>query len=663
MRFLQAFFFTTAVLSAQAFDPKMLNRAVAPCDDFYEHSCSVWMKNNPIPPERAVWGRFNELDEANRVITRQILEAAAKPATDRNPLDQKIGDYFQACMDEEGINQKGLAPLKAELDRIAKAPSKFALSAVVTRLHKIGASPFFSLQPVPDLKDSTKMIAEVDQSGLGLPERDYYLRDDPKSVELRKNYLAHIIRNFELAGDDAVASAKKGRAVLEIETELARGSLDVVSRRDPEKQHHPYKTPELISLSPGFDWAAHFESVGLANLATMNVTHPPYVRQIESVIVLQSLDNLKAYLAWNLIRETAGVLPSKFTEENFEFFGKTMQGAKKLQDRWKRCADLTDTQLGYALGQRWVEKAFPAAAKDRMRRMVKAIEGALARDIDSLPWMSSDTKQRGLDKLRAIAEKIGYPDKWKTYETTIARDDAFGNAARLSELEYLRDLGKIGKAVDKSEWSMTPPTVNAYYDAQRNDINFPAGILQPPFFDNNVDDASNLGGIGAVIGHELTHGFDDEGRKFDGAGNLVDWWTEKDGEEFERRSDCFIKQYFDYAALPGVKLNGRLTLGENVADNGGVRIAYMAMQTLMGAKALKEKHGGYTPEQRFFYAYAGVWCQQYTEEAARMRANVDPHSPGRYRVNGVLGNSPEFRQAFGCKVGDRMVREQGCRVW
>jgi len=294
---------------------------------------------------------------------------------------------------------------------------------------------------------------------------------------------------------------------------------------------------------------------------------------------------------------------------------------------------------------------------------VKAIEGALARDIDSLPWMSSDTKQRGLDKLRAIAEKIGYPDKWKTYETTIARDDAFGNAARLSELEYLRDLGKIGKAVDKSEWSMTPPTVNAYYDAQRNDINFPAGILQPPFFDNNVDDASNLGGIGAVIGHELTHGFDDEGRKFDGAGNLVDWWTEKDGEEFERRSDCFIKQYFDYAALPGVKLNGRLTLGENVADNGGVRIAYMAMQTLMGAKALKEKHGGYTPEQRFFYAYAGVWCQQYTEEAARMRANVDPHSPGRYRVNGVLGNSPEFRQAFGCKVGDRMVREQGCRVW
>ena len=301
------------------------------------------------------------------------------------------------------------------------------------------------------------------------------------------------------------------------------------------------------------------------------------------------------------------------------------------------------------------------AVRDRCAAALPDDLGALDRPAEIL---HRRFKRRLVEiKLRAISDKIGYPDKWKTYETTITRDDAFGNAARLSELDYLRDLSKIGKAVDKSEWSMTPPTVNAYYDAQRNDINFPAGILQPPFFDNNVDDASNLGGIGAVIGHELTHGFDDEGRKFDGAGNLVDWWTEKDGEEFERRSDCFIKQYFDYAALPGVKLNGRLTLGENVADNGGVRIAYMAMQTLMGAKALKEKRGGYTPEQRFFYAYAGVWCQQYTEEAARMRANVDPHSPGRYRVNGVLGNSPEFRQAFGCKVGDGMVREQGCRIW
>ncbi len=664
MRTFCLIFIAIAPLMAQALDPKLLNRNVAPCEDFYEHACSVWIKNNPIPAERSAWGRFNELDERNRAVTRGILEAAAVASPARGALDQKIGDYYFACMDEAGIDKRGLEPLRAELDRIQKAPTKAALSAVITHLHRIGANPFFSLQPVPDLKESTKMIAEVDQAGLGLLERDYYLRDDLKSVQLRKEYLAHIIRNFELAGDDPASAARKGGVVLSIETQLAKGSLDVVSRRDPEKQHHPYKTAELISLNPGFDWAAHFEGVGLPGLTTLNVTHPPFFRAVESVIVLFALDELKAYLAWSLLRETAGVLPTAFAEANFEFFGKTLQGAKKMQDRWKRCADLVDAQLGDALGQRWVEKAFPAEAKDRMRRMVKAIEGSLARDIDSLSWMSGETKQKALDKLRAIAEKIGYPDKWKSYDgAAVARNDAFGNAARLSELEYLRDLAKIGKPVDKSEWSMTPPTVNAYYDPQRNDINFPAGILQPPFFDNGLDDASNLGGIGAVIGHELTHGFDDEGRKFDGAGNLVDWWTEKDGEEFERRSACFVDQYAGFTALPGVNLNGQLTLGENVADNGGMRIAYMAMQTLMGARAMKEKRGGYTPEQRFFYAYAGIWCQHYTEEAARMRANVDPHSPGRYRVNGVLSNSPEFRQAFGCKAGQPMVRETGCRVW
>jgi endothelin-converting enzyme/putative endopeptidase len=653
-----------SLLLAQGFDPKSLNRTVAPCDDFYEHACSVWVKNNPIPPERSAWGRFNELDERNLAITKQILEQAAKAEANRSALDQQIGDFYYACMDETGINQRGIAPLQAELERIRAAKTKLELTPVITRLHRIGVGAFFHFGATPNLVDSTKMIAEVDQGGLGLPERDYYLRDDAKSVELRKQYLAHVIRNFELAGDSVEAAARKGKAVLEIETALAKGSLDIVTRRNPESQHHPYKVAELISLNPGFDWNKHFEGLGLAGLDTLNVTHPPFFRAFESVIVLHTLDDLKAYLSWHLIHETAGVLPTPFVDADFEFYGKALEGAKKMKDRWKRCADLVDTQLGDALGQRWVEKNFPPAAKDRMRRIVKAIEGALARDIDSLPWMSAATKQKALDKLRAIADKIGYPDKWKSYAAAkIARDDLYGNAIRLSELEYIRDLAKIGKPVDRTEWSMTAPTVNAYYDSQHNDINFPAGILQPPFFDNKLDDASNLGAIGAVIGHELTHGFDDSGRKFDGAGNLADWWTEKDGEEFERRVDCFVKQYSDYAAVPGVKLNGQLTLGENVADNGGVRVAYMALQTLMGAKAMREVRGGYTPEQRFFYSYAQVWCSQYTDEAARMRANVDPHSPGRYRVNGVLANSPEFRQAFGCKVGQPMVREPGCRVW
>lgn len=653
-----------ALFLAQTFDPKSLNKAVDPCVDFYEHSCSVWMKNNPIPPERSNWGRFHELDERNLAITKAILEQASNPTATRGELDQKIGDYYFACMDEAGINKRGLAPIEPELNRIRTAANKQALSAIVTHLHKIGVGAFFTVDAGPDMENSSVMIASVDQGGLGLPERDYYLRSDPKSIEIRKAYLAHIIRMFELAGDDAAVAAAKGKAVLDIETELAKGSLDVVSMRNPKNLLHPNKLAELISLNPGFDWTAHFAALGLPNLNTMNVSHPPFFRQVESVIVQHSLDDLKAYLSWHLLHETAGVLPTAFEQADFEFYGKTLTGAQKMQDRWKRCANRVDEHLGDALGQRWVAKNFPPEAKERMRRMVKAIEGALARDIDSLAWMSGATKQKALDKLRAISDKIGYPDKWKSYSAvSISRDDTFGNAARLSEHEYLREMAKIGKPVDKSEWSMSPPTVNAYYDAQRNDINFPAGILQPPFFDNKSDDAANLGSIGAVIGHELTHGFDDEGRKFDGAGNLADWWTEKDGEEFERRADCFIQQYYDYAALPGVKLNGKLTLGENVADNGGLRIAYMALQSMMGAKALKEMKGGYTPEQRFFYAYAQIWCVQYTEAAARMRANVDPHSPGRYRVNGVVANSPEFRQAFGCKVGQPMVSTPGCRVW
>jgi putative endopeptidase len=665
MRIPATVFVVAISATAQGFDPRILNKSVAPCDDFYEHSCSVWIKNNPIPPEKSAWGRFNELDERNREITKAILDKAAASASapNRNPLDQKIGDFYFACMDEAGIEKRGLTPIQADLDRIKQAPNKQALVALVTRLHRIGAGAFFRLYSTPDLIDSSKMIAEVDQGGLGLPERDYYLRDDPKSADLRKQYLAHIIKNFELAGEPAATAAAKGKWVLDIETELAKGSLDVVSRRSPEKQHHPYKVPELISLNPGFDWAKHFESLGLAGLTTLNVTHPPFFRQFESVIVQSNLDQLKAYMTWTLLHESAGVLPNAFVQADFDFYGKTLEGAKQIKDRWKRCADLVDTQLGDALGQRWVEKNFPPQAKERMRRMVKAIEGGLARDIDSLPWMSGATKQKALDKLRAIADKIGYPDKWKSYEVIISRDDIFGNAARLSELEYLRELAKVGRPVDKTEWGMSPPTVNAYYDSQRNDINFPAGILQPPFFDNALDDASNLGAIGAVIGHELTHGFDDEGRKFDHVGNLVDWWTDKDSDEFKKRTDCFVKQYSDYNALPGVKLNGQLTLGENVADNGGVRIAYMALQTLMGYKALKQPKAGYTPEQRFFYAYAQAWCSHYTDEAARMRANIDPHSPGRYRVNGVLANSPEFREAFGCKVGQPMVREPGCRVW
>ena len=645
--------------AATGFDPVWLDRATDPCTDFYQFACGNWVKKNPIPPDESRWGRFNELSERNLAILREILEQAAKPSSGRGVNERKIGDHYASCMDEAAIEKRGIAPIQPELNRIAALKNKSELAAMVARLHASWTPAMFGFRAAADYKNSKVNIANVGQGGLSLPDRDYYLKDDPKSVEIRKLFLEHMERMFSLLG----ASKESARVVMEIETALARGSLDRVSRRDPNRVYHKTPLAELEKLAPSFAWRKYFTALGAPAFDSLNVAVPEFMKTLEAQIGSASLDQWKAYLSWHVVHDAAPLLASAFVNENFEFFGKTLTGAKELRPRWKRCVARTDNELGEALGRDFVERSFGAEGKKRVLEMVHALERALARDIQGLEWMTPETKQQALVKLKAIRNKIGYPDKWLDYsKLKIVRGDALGNSLRAAQFERRRDLAKIGKPVDPTEWGMTPPTVNAYYSPPENNINFPAGILQPPFFDRKMDDGVNFGGIGAVIGHEMTHGFDDSGRKFDADGNLRDWWTAEDAKEFEKRAACFVEQYSQYDAGGGVKLNGKLTLGENAADNGGLRIAYMAlMETLEGKP--KPRIDGFTPEQRLFLGWSQIWCQVSTEEGARMRAATDPHSPGRWRVNGVVVNMPEFRQAFGCQAGQPMAPEKACRVW
>ncbi len=655
-------FAQVAPKATPGFDPAAMDRTVEPCTDFYRFACGTWLRSNPVPSDRATWGRFDELAERNREILRTILEEASA-ASERDPIAQKIGDYYASCMDEGAIETKGTAALKPELDRIRAIKDKAGIAAVLASLHTLGVNVLFNFTSGQDFKDASKVIAQADQGGLGLPDRDYYFKEDAKSVETRRQYVEHVRKMFALFGDAPEIAKSRAAVVMEMETALARGALDRVSRRDPANLDHLMSREELIKLSPSFAWAKYLTAVGAGSTKTLNVGVPAYMKAMETLIASRPASDWQTYLTWHLLHNAAPLLPSGFVYENFSFYGKTLTGAKELRPRWKRCTDFTDNELGEALGRKYVERTFGQEGKERTLKMVHALEKALERDIRDLPWMTPDTKKRALEKLRTIANKIGYPEKWRDYSAVkIARGDALGNSARASRFEFERQLAKIGKPIDPMEWFMTPPTVNAYYDPQMNNINFPAGILQPPFYDNKMDDAVNFGGIGAVIGHELTHGFDDQGRKFDPRGNLADWWTEQDAKEFEQRASCISDQYAGYSVLEGVKLNGKLTLGENVADNGGLRIAYMALMDSLAGK-IAPKIDGFTAEQRIFLGWGQIWCKNSTDEALRLRAQTDPHSDSRYRVNGVVSNMPEFQQAFGCKVGQPMARENACRVW
>jgi len=647
-----------------SFDEKSLDKTADPCFDFYQYSCGGWIKNNPIPADQPAWGRFNELAERNRVILHNILEDAAK-ATNRDANGQKIGDFYASCMDEEAINKKGVTVLKPEFDRIAAVKDKAELPAIVGYLHDHGVSAFFGFSSGPDFKNAKEVIAQADQGGLSLPDRDYYMKDDAKSVGLRKAYLQHVTNVFKLLGDAPDKAAAEAKTVMDVETALAKGAMDRVERRDPAKVYHKLSSQEWQALAPSFLMANYVTDLGTPKFTALNVANPEFFKSLDAELKTASLDDLKTYMRWHVVHEFAAVLPVPFVNENFDFFGKTLFGAKELRPRWKRCTAASDANLGEALGKVYVEKYFPAEAKARTLKMVKELEEALGKDIQSLDWMSETTKKQALVKLDAIQNKIGYPDKWRDYSSLkIVRGDALGNAERANEFETRYQLNKIGKPLDKREWQMSPPTVNAYYDPSENNINFPAGILQPPFYDFKADDAVNFGGIGAVIGHELTHGFDDQGALFDAEGNLKNWWTPEDRKAFNERTECIVKEYDNFVAVDDVHVRGKLTLGENTADNGGLRIAHMALLSsiMAGAKA-PEKIDGYTPEQRLFLGWGQIWCQNQSEQIARLLAQTNEHSPGKYRVNEVVQNMPEFQKAWGCKPGQPMVSQNACHVW
>jgi len=641
---------------------------VSPCTNFYQYACGNWRAKNPIPPDQSRWGRFNELQLRNLQIEREILEKAAQASPSRSAIDQKIGDFYAACMDEKGIDQRGVAPIQPTLDSIKAMDSKEQLAAQVAKLKLIGVNGVFGFFAVPDFKDASVNIANFDQGGISLPDRDYYLKTDQRSVDLRKAYEQHLVVMFDLLArslNTTWDSKAKAAAVLKFETALAEASMDRVLRRNPESRNHPMTTKDLPGLTPSFQWTAFISDEHTPSFTRINVGNPDFFKKLNGIIEQTSTDDLKTYLTWRLLHSSASALPQAFVQENFQFFDKTLNGQKELAPRWKRCVRATDSALGEALGQKFVEVAFSGPAKAKALQLVGEIEASMKQDIETATWMSDATKQQAYAKLAAVSNKIGYPEKWRDYSTVVVKpDDFLGNEERAAGFEVRRNLSKIGKPVDKSEWVMTPPTVNAYYNPPENNINFPAGILQPPFYNPKADDAVNLGAIGVVVGHELTHGFDDQGRKFDGDGNLRDWWTAEDAKNFETRAECVVNEYDSFSPVDGVQLKGKLTLGENAADNGGIHLAYMALMRNLADKTMPNtKLDGFTPEQQFFLGFAQVWCENATDASSRVRAMTDPHSPGQFRTNGVVQNMMEFEQAFGCKEGDPMVSAKACRVW
>ena len=662
------------------FDPNLVDKALDPCNDFYKYACNKWLTANPMPPDQVFWSTGSGLELWNEGLLRKTLEAASKDDSSRSAVQQKIGDYWAACMDESGIEAAGLKPLQAELDRIAALKSKKEITLEVARLHHLypGAwqaddnqsnSALFGFTGQQDYDDASKVVAQIDQGGLSLPNRDYYLKTDDKSKEILTKYRAHLQKMFVLAGEPEAQAATDAGTVIEIETALAEAQMDNVKRRDPKNINNKMSLAQVHELTPSIDWDAYLKAVKAPASEHYIVTSPDFLRAEEKLLAAHPLEHWQTYLRWQLIHREAPYLTKAVVDENFDFFAHTLAGAEQQQPRWRRCVRAADRDLGDALGQAYVDRAFPPDSKARTIQMVHSIETALEADIHSLSWMSATTKEQAITKLKGIEDKIGYPSHWRNYSSVkVGRDSYANNVAQASSFEFERWVAKIGKPVDRSEWTMTPPTINAYYDPQLNTINFPAGILQPPFFDPTKDDAVNYGAIGMVIGHEIIHGFDDQGRKFDAHGNLRDWWTSEDAKLYDERGKCISDEYTQDVpeAGPGVKQNGLLTQGEDTADNGGAHLALNAVEAALKqqGKSLDDKGpDGWTYRQRFFLSYAYSWCANMRPEIARLAVTTDPHSLSVFRIDNVVSNMPEFEQAFGCKAGQRMVRANACRVW
>ena len=662
------------------FEPNIIDKGIQPCSDFYNYACTKWTSSNPIPADQVFWSTGSGLQLWNENILREALEAAAADDAKRTPVQRQIGDYWAACMDESGIEAAGIRPLQPELDRIAQLKSKKDITLEIARLHHLypGAwdqednqtnAAMFGFSGKQDYDNASLVVAQFDQGGLSLPGRDYYLNSDEKSQDLLKKYRGHVQKMFALAGESETQAATNAGTVVELETAMARAQMDNVKRRDPKNVNNKMSLAQVRELAPSIDWDGYLKDVKAPASEHYIVMSPDFFRAEEKLLQEHPLEHWKTYLRWQVIHNSAPYLTKAFVDENFDFFVRALTGAEKLEPRWRRCVHAADRDLGEALGQAYVERAFPPESKARTLQMVHAIENALGEDIQSLTWMSAATKQQAMVKLKGIEDKIGYPQHWRDYSSVhITRDSYLHNAQQASSFEFERWVAKIGKPVDRGEWTMTPPTINAYYDAQLNTINFPAGILQPPYFDPTKDDAVNYGAIGMIIGHEIIHGFDDQGRKFDAHGNLRDWWTAEDGKEYDQRGKCISDEYTQEVpeAGPGVKQNGLLTQGEDTADNGGIRLALNALENTLKSqgKSLEDKGpDGWTNRERFFLANAFSWCANIRPEIARLAVTTDPHSLPLFRVDNVVSNMPEFQQTFSCKTGQKMVRANACRVW
>jgi putative endopeptidase len=640
-----------------------MDKTCKPCDDFYQFAMGGWMKANPIPAEYPTWGTFTELRDKNLAGMRTILEAASNSKAAAGSNEQKIGDFYASCMDASAIEAVGSKPLVSELAEVEAIQDRKGLDSEIARLHRQANNVAFGFGSVPDFKNSSQMIAVAHQGGLGMPDRDYYLREDDHSKQLREGYVKHIAKMFELAGDAPDKAAAEAKTVMALETSLAKASRTRVELRDPEKNYNKITLADLKNLTPDWSWTGYMQAVGSPSVMEINIAQPDFFKELDRQLSATPVADWKVYLRWHVIHNAAPALSDAFVQENFEFYGKQLSGTKELQPRWKRCAQSANQNLGEALGEVYVQKYFPPEAKARAKEMVNNLTAALRSDIPTLSWMGPETKNQALEKLQAFNVKIGYPDKWRDYsKLSIDRGSYLANVRRSDEFEENRDLAKIGKPVDRSEWGMTPPTVNAYYNATFNEIVFPAGILQPPFYDPKADDAVNYGGMGAVIGHEISHGFDDRGSQFDGKGNLRNWWTADDRKNFDERGQCIVDQFNSYEVEPGLHQNGKLVLGESIGDLGGLSIAYAAYEKSIEGKRPKDIDG-FTPEQRFFLGWAQVWGTNQRAEAARLQTNTDPHPLARFRGNGPISNLEVFAKAFGCKKGDAMVREKACKIW